>query len=262
MKIAKTTARERGNANMWLRPIEEQVIEAFWASCGEPETFPRNLERSVALALPLSVVKLPRLTISLVKDWLEHRGAGMKFACTDRHLRGCLVAYRGQGIIFADGADCEAELRFTIAHEVAHFLVDYLRPRSAALSAFGDSMREVVDGLREPMPCERLHALFAAKTVRLHVNLMERSKDGDTNFEIRNIEDRADRVGLALLAPPAVVVSGLGPLAPSFLERHRSIATELSSRFGLPDWIACAYSRALLVNMGCGPTWVEALKKR
>jgi len=244
---------------VWLYPSEEGVVGRFWDLCGEMEPFPRSLERYVALALPLTIVKLPRLRITDVQDWLARRGAPVPFGCSDRQLRGCLVAHGGEGLIFADGADSPAELRFTIAHELAHFLIDYLHPRSLALRALGSSVKDVIDGLRAPTPSEKLQALFASKAINIHVNLMERSGEGET--DVLAIENRADRVGLALLAPAPIVLSRLGPLPQGFTNRHDALTSELFQQYGLPLWLARDYARALLVEIGLGPSWVEGIKK-
>jgi hypothetical protein len=246
---------------VWLYPSEEGAISTFWDLCGEIEPFPRSLERYLALALPLTVIKLPRLKITDIQDWLSQRGASVALGCSDRQLRGCLVARSGEGLIFVDGTDSPAELRFTIAHELAHFLIDYLLPRSLALRTFGPWARDVIDGVRPPTPSERLQALLASKAITVHINLMERSGEGEANSNVLSIENRADRVGLALLAPPSIVLSRLAPLADGFVERHEAVTSELCLRYGLPSWLARQYGRALLVDIGRGPSWVEAIKK-
>lgn len=246
---------------MWLYPSEEGVISAFWDLCGEVEPFPRSLERYVALALPLAIVKLPRLKITDIQEWLRRRGASVAFGCNDRHLCGCLVAHGGEGLIFVDGTDSPAELRFTIAHELAHFLIDYLHPRLLALRTFGPSARDVIDGLRPPTPFEKLQAVLTSKAINVHINLMERSREGETSDNVLTIEDRADRVGLALLAPPPIVMSGVGHWAQGFVERHHAVTSELLQQYGLPHWLARRYARALLVDIGRGPSWVEAIKR-
>ena len=242
---------------MWLYPSEEGVVSTFWDLCGEMEPFPRSLERCLALALPLTVIKLPRLKITSIQDWLSQRGVLVAFGCSDRQLRGCLVARGGEGLVFVDGTDSPAELRFTIAHELAHFLIDYLLPRSRALRTFGPWARDVIDGIRPPTSSERLQAVLTSKAITVHINLMERSAEGETN----SVENRADKVGLALLAPPSIVMARFGPLADRFVERHEAVTLELCLRYGLPSWLARQYGRALLVDIGRGPSWVEAIKK-
>lgn len=248
---------------MWLDNVSHEVVERFWRQCGEIESFPRSLERSISLALPLTLVKLPHLRLRGIESWLEYRGASFRFNCRSRAVRGCIVAYGGQGLIFVDGADPDDERRFTVAHEVGHFLIDYLLMRETALSKFGQRIIEVLDGLRLPSVTERVHALLIGTSLGVYTDLMEREQASTlARSEVWEIEDRADRVALALLAPPEEVISGADTSAASFEQRGASMIRVLVGRFGLPQSVAIPYSRALLESVGRGPSWVETLRLR
>ncbi|MER3439575.1 MAG: hypothetical protein C4346_19370, partial [Chloroflexota bacterium] len=84
------------------------------------------------MAIPVAVVFMPALTLERVHNWLERRGVPYRVDCASRRLRGCLVAAGGHGVIFIEGADPDDERRFTLAHEVAHFLLHYQHPRERA----------------------------------------------------------------------------------------------------------------------------------
>jgi hypothetical protein len=155
---------------MWLDNASAEAVDRFWQQCGETEPFPRNLERFVSLALPLTLIKLPQLRLHGIESWFEHRGAAFRFNCRSRAVRGCLIAYGGQGLIFVEGADPDDERRFTIAHEVGHFLVDYLLVRETALAKFGEKIIQVFDGLRLPSVSERVHALLAGTSLGIYTN--------------------------------------------------------------------------------------------
>ncbi len=246
---------------MWLDNASQEAINQFWRQCGEAEAFPRNLERSVSLALPLILVKLPHLRLHGIESWFERRGASFRFNCRSRAVRGCLVAYGGQGLIFVDGTDPDDERRFTIAHEVGHFIVDYLLVRKTALSKFGEKIIEVFDGLRLPSVSERVHALLAGTSLGVYTDLMERDETSAlARSDVWDVEDRADRVALALLAPPEIVMAETDTSATSYEQRETTMARVLSENFGLPESIAIAYARALLESAGRGPSWVETLR--
>lgn len=246
---------------MWLDNASQEAINQFWRQCGEIEPFPRNLERSISMALPLFLVKLPHLRLHGIESWFERRGASFRFNCRSRSVRGCLIAYGGQGLIFVDGADPDDERRFTIAHEVGHFIVDYLLIRQTVLSKFGEKIMEVFDGLRLPSVAERIHALLAGTPLGVYTNLMERdSVSVLTRSEVGDVEDRADRVALALLAPPEIVIAETDASASSYEQRETTMTGVLSERFGLPESIAIAYARALLESAGRGQSWVETLR--
>jgi hypothetical protein len=248
---------------MWLDNASREAVEQFWRRCGEVEPFPRSLEGAVALALPAALVKLSGPMLRDIERWLERRGVPLSFGCRSRAVRGCLIAFGGRGLIFVDGADPDDERRFTVAHEVGHFIVDYWLVREAAISKFGEQVTEVFDGLRPPSLTERVHALLADAPLGVYSNLMERDGAGSTaHSEVWGIEDRADRVALALLAPPEEVLSRADISAASFEERQGSLTGVLREHFGLPASVASAYATTLLADTDRGHSWVESLRVR
>ena len=246
---------------MWLDNISQQAVDRFWQRCGEVEPFPRGLERSISLALPLSLVRLPQLKLSGIESWFERRGRAFRFNCRSRAVRGCLVAFGGQGLIFVDGADADDERRFTIAHEAGHFIADYQHARESAIAKFGEKILEVFDGWRLPSVTERVHALLAGTSLGLYTDLMEREDERLlARSEVWEIEDRADRIALALLAPPEEVLAMADATATTFEHRQAQMVNVLLERFGLPASIATAYARSLLISIERGPSWVESLR--
>ena len=127
---------------------QEIIVRAgrFWRLAGQVEPFPRLLERAIAWALPLTLVKLPRLSFPDLRAWLTQRDIPFIFSHSDRCLRACLIAKAGSGIVFLDGSDPDDERRFSLAHEVAHFILDYLEPRERGIELLGAAGLEVLDG--------------------------------------------------------------------------------------------------------------------
>jgi hypothetical protein len=248
---------------MWLDGASQEAVERFWQQYGEVEPYPRSLECAVSLVLPVVLVKLPHLRLRGVESWFEQRGAAFRFNCRSRAVRGCLVVYGGQGLIFVDGADPEDERRFTVAHEVAHFMMDYWLMRERACAKFGAQIVEVFDGARRPSVSERVGALLTGAPLGVYTELMERDEAGAAaRGSVYQIEDRADRVALALLASPEDVLAEADSSAASFAARHENMRELLCARFGLPTAMAAAYARSLLESIGCGPSWIETLRLR
>lgn len=242
--------------SMPLWAIEE--AKAFWALVGETEPFPRDLRIPIAYALPLTLVLLPRLHVQDVLDWLEHHGVPHDVRVRDRALRACLVARTGNGIVFLDGADTPSEQRFSLAHELAHFLRHYLRPRRDAEGSLGHQVLEVLDGIREPQPDERIRSLLAQVPIGFHVHLMERLPDGDAaSASIGAAEHEADLLALELLAPSVLVDAG-PQRAPSELQGERLCAL-LLDEFGLPPDAARRYAAYLSPPSPPPPSFVRLL---
>lgn len=240
---------------MWLDNVSQDAVNLFWQLCSEVEPFPRNLERSLALALPVALVKLPRLRLMDIESWIARRGIFFHFDSPSRAVRGCLIAFGGKGLIFVDGADPDDERRFTLAHEIAHFFLDCWQPRQRAIEKIGPAIVQVIDGYRLPNVNERVYSLLSSLPMGVQIDLLER--DGNSHPDIWKIEDRAVKVALALLAPPAEVIVRTDLSAAQFDPRRANMISILRDHFGLPLPIAHAYSWSLLDAIGKGPSWVE-----
>jgi hypothetical protein len=239
----KGTGTER-----WLA----ETAAAFWRAAGPPPPFPRDLQTPVTWALPLLVQPLPGLRVDGVRAWLEQAAIPVGVPGPDRPLHACLVACRGRGAVLLDAEDPENQRRFSLAHEVAHFLVDYLAPRRRVLHRLGPEAAEVLDGHRPPTLDEQVGALLTGITLGVHTHLLHRSHDGSIGCgQVIAAESRADRLALELLAPAAavrIVLERRGPLRqgrgrPD--EQADETAGLLMETFGLPATAAAPYGRWL-----------------
>jgi hypothetical protein len=242
---------------MWLTSEEQQLADSFWNMATEIEPFPRSMERAIALALPVVVIKLPHLALGSIETWLSNRQIEYSFNCKSRFIRGCLICYGGKGFIFCDGTDPSDEIRLTLAHEVGHFLVDYWYPRQKALNKFGASILEVFDGTRDPTITERIHAVFESTKIGVVTNLLDRHEAGDVTWAVEN---KADKIAFELLAPANEVLKTLDFSETTYSQRFQSLSERLLNHFGLPVHAARIYSSALLRSIGKGPSWAETLR--
>lgn len=215
----------------------EAIAREFWNVTGLEPVFPRDIEKAVALKLPLALVKLPRVTVPVVRRWLEERRLRARVPNDQRDLMGCLVAYRGLGIAFIAGADSAEEQRLTVAHETAHFLRDYLLPRQELLTELGHEVTDVLDGKRSPTPFERANAVLAHMRLGTHIHLMPRDgNDEESDPAVAAAEDRADGLGLELVAPRASILTFVRKASKANATQEETCAT-LSERFGLPQQV-------------------------
>jgi hypothetical protein len=222
-----------------------ELAGAFWKEVGVAEPFPRNLRGPITYALPLAVVYLSGLRLTAVRDWLARTGVACPCEVADRPLRACLVASWGCGFVFIDGADREDEQRFSLAHELAHYLRDYWQPRQLAVARLGASVIEVFDGLRPASAEERLSALVARVPIGFHWHLMRRDDDGQfPTPAIAAAERDADRLAYELLAPAAMVHAPAG--AAKGAAARTALVLELEAVYGLPPAQARDYSALLM----------------
>jgi len=206
----------------------EEIAEAFWVAAGGRARFgrPVDLERAVALALPLGVCRMPALSTDKVAQVLRRIGTVAWTVSGARPLRGCLIADIGVGLIFLDGDDPPDEQRYSLAHEVAHFLAHYLEPRIRVLHSLGDAMVEVLDRARAPTMSERLSAALRDVTLEPYRHAMVRTPDGRTaSVRTGEIEAEADLLALELLVPAA-----------ELRRRAQRDPGTLVAEYGIPEW--------------------------
>src|SRR5437667_3833519 len=220
-----------------------RVTENFWSEIGGEIKYPLDLSYIISRSFPLSVIALPQLRVARVESWFQQQGIPFCFLCQDRSLCGCIIAVRGSGFIFADSSDSDDERRYTIAHEVAHFLLDYLYPRQKVLQLFGESIRRVLDSERTPTKTEMLDALLSSVKLGTYTDMMPRSNKGDIDQAyILPAEEKADRLALELLAPADRVWSQVALQDPKTVHEGAHITMKvLTSVYGLSPAVAKKY---------------------
>lgn len=214
----------------WL----EEAVAVFGSTA--PPRFPRNMAVEILLRLRVTLVPLPRPTPESMQHWLVQRGWPCRAMDLPRGVHGCMVWEAGVGVLFHDSEEDEAEQRFTLAHEAAHFVLDHLLPRQRAERVLGSQILPVLDGERPPTPEESMTALFERVCLKPWSNLIHRDASGFyPSGRVAESERRADRLALELLAPAALVT----PLLKGVSEEEGAERVRL--RFGLPETVAGAY---------------------
>lgn len=223
-------------------PVWVHTLAArFWASAGDPPPFPRDL-RDVLCFLPTPHIReVPQLTLASAARHFAEYGVPCRAMADDRRrVAGCFAGYRGVGVILYDPTLDPAEVRFTLAHELAHFLHDYDAPRRRVADRLGTRALESLDGRRAATADERLAGVLRGVAVVPLVHLLDRDRWGRTlTAEARAAEDAADRLAFELLAPFDAV-----NLVPT--SSRAELVARLTSDFGLPPAEAAKYAAALV----------------
>lgn len=224
------------NVPVWCADLAAR----FWAAAGDSPPFPRDLSGSVVW-FPFAVVKMPELRLAAVCTWLSDRGCRIPTSERDRPLRGCLFADSGHAYAFLAADDPPDERRFSLAHEIGHFLRDYWRPREIVKARLGAGVLDVLDGLRPPTRQERIHALLRNVAVGPFSHFLRRDESGfpPTSAE-REAEAAADQLAFELLAPAAAVGS---------CANRDQLVLQLIENFGLPANPAERYAQLLLPEL-------------
>jgi len=213
----------------------------------------RDIEAAVAWSAPLAVVALPNLDARRARGWLAERGVRLDDGDADRPLGGLLLAARGVGIVFFDGTLEPADRRFTVAHELGHFLLDYLEPRERVLRE-APSLLEVVDGWRPPTRAERAQAVLARVPIGLHAHLLDRDVHGAAVPDVEAAEDAASQFALEVLAPWSATVDAaramVGDRRSPYGELLAEVTARLADQFALPVNRAAVRAAATLEALG------------
>ncbi|MFP2958576.1 ImmA/IrrE family metallo-endopeptidase [Myxococcus sp. 1LA] len=218
--------------------LEEAMVTSRLQEC---DAYPRDLAAAAPYQLSVEMVPIHKLTTAHVSAWTSMRNIKHPIADTEREIYGCMVASKGSALLFHDTGDSEDEQRFTVAHEVAHFVLDHVIPRARALRYFGDRILPVLDGKRDASLEEKLSSVFGQVPLGVQVRLMDRNPSGHlASGVIAEAERRADRLALELLAPAVLVRRIL-----------RSSSGEdgvlrVARQFGLPEDKARGYARLLM----------------
>lgn len=243
-----------------------RVAEEFWALAQPADRFPRDMEEAVAWALPLALVRLPRLRPHAALRWLaEQRVDGAALlpdlrAGANRRLYGALFAYAGSGYAFVDGADPVDESRLTVAHEAAHFVLDYLLPRRRTVAALGAPVADVLDGLRAATTDERIFAVLAGVDLEVYTQLFARDSSGASLCGGTGVAELdADRLALELIAPADLALARWQAGRPGERAPLAALATLLADEFGLPRPAAARYARRLAGAAGRGEPFANWL---
>jgi hypothetical protein len=219
----------------------------FWAAVGAPEPFPRALRAPINRGpFDLTIKEMAGLSTSTADQYLARLGPGWPCGGPNRAVRACLAARDGAGFILLDAEDAPAERVFSLAHELAHFLWHYWRPRERAGACLGDRAAEVFDARRKPTHAERLRSLLSNVPLGPHFHLMDRGPRREIIDErVRAVEEEADRLAYELLAPADAVWATRGEYGGPG-DRRKNLEALLEDVFGLPPTQAKDYGQLLL----------------
>jgi Zn-dependent peptidase ImmA (M78 family) len=117
--------------------IAQEVVDWVRQHCfkenRDSSVYPLSFEALSAMireSFRIAVHALPQLDINKITAVLSRLELPFESATLDRYwaLAGFLYAHHGSGIIFIEETDPEERQKFSLAHELGHFMNDYYRP--------------------------------------------------------------------------------------------------------------------------------------
>jgi Zn-dependent peptidase ImmA (M78 family) len=263
---AGVLAAARDISNDHVTPTTEhaerlrELAARFWSAAPDHIGRERDVAAAIAWSARLAVVALSPLTLRAIRQWLSDRNVPVSGDLDGSTVRGFLVAWRGIGVVFFDGTLDSAERRFTLAHEVGHFLLDYDEPRQRVLRD-APELLEVVDSVRPLTASDRAQALLARVPVGVHTHLLEYGGSSQDDFGADDhAEDEASRFALELLAPWAEVLELTRDAVQRPAPYQHVLAREvelLAAQFALPPYAARSRAQQALDELGIRPGFFD-----
>lgn len=226
----------------------EQLADAFWHRAGGPPDPPRDLEPVIPRTADVFVASLANLTLTSAQAWIHRRGIAIPLAGSDRAVKGLVVAFRGRGVIFVEEALPPDERRVILAHEFAHYLLEYVRPRERVLRRIGPQVLPVLDGEASEPPAEWA-ALLAGVPLGVHTHFL--SREFDPGDRVGRSERAANELALELLAPRRLLAMSEASID--------DVARKLVDRYGLPSSWASGYAGAIVASNARRQSFSERL---
>ncbi|HEV2528988.1 MAG TPA: ImmA/IrrE family metallo-endopeptidase [Thermomicrobiales bacterium] len=236
------------------RPELVAAARQFWADPRIPAGTPRSVEWAISCVHPVSIEFQPRLSIGTLQDWMDAHGFGVRLDDRNRRLRGCAMAHGGSGLIVLDTDDDPAEQDFTLAHEVAHLLLDYYGPRDRLAGMIDDHDGAVFDGHQAPSIEQQISAALRGHDLRPFVHLLARDANRTASPAVLAREQLADELACELLAPMDEVRTRL-----QSGQDVRDVNALLRDRYRLPAGASDDYARRLVRRFLPPPTFVDWL---
>ncbi|ASS49912.1 MAG: hypothetical protein A3D31_10055 [Candidatus Fluviicola riflensis] len=241
----------------------ERIAREFWSKADPVHRNGLDISSAVDDVLPVNVVHLQQLSWKVIECWLKNLGVNdIEIEVNDRELHGVIMIREGFGFIFVNADDGTIQQRFTIAHEVSHFLLDYQMPREQAMLAIGTEIEDVLNGKAEATRFQQVKALIKGISIQPYTHLIEKSGDGSfLNWMNYTSENEADYLALELLAPRSVVIKGTIATARrlNYNQFTRKCEEILMKNYQIPAKVAHQYAVELAYSITNGPSFLDKL---
>lgn len=227
----------------------KELATNFWK--GMKVSYPIQysfLEGAAFAKYPVNITRLNKLTLSKVIDWLSKHNCSCESIEEDKSLFGLLFMQKGHAFIFLDGTSEIRESLFTLAHELAHYIIEIEHPKRLAVNIYGSQIEDVFDGKRVSTVAEQVSVITSQIDIQPYINLLEKEEmDGISRIKVWEAESSADILALELIAPEDVVKKTLNSLRIQirFYDLKEKLPELLSTYFYLPESISHTYATAL-----------------
>ena len=231
----------------------------FWKRAGGGPDFPADISYAAMCALEVYVEEVSDLTTVAAASRIEGVDIVIPDGVGERRIHGCLAVGRRGAAILVEKNDDDAQKRFTIAHECAHFILEVRTNQERAAIRLGNDFSSILHGLREATSIERIDARLHGVSSDPLVHFMDRTATGGYGcWRIHEAECLADDLAVEILAPRAELIARLSSLGPMGFSESLSAARRIAERrFGLTETTAEWYCNRVVWQLMKGPSTAE-----
>lgn len=244
------------------KPQIERIAREFWSTVEPAYRSNFDIVSAVDASLTIDLVAVKQLSLRKIESWLASRTITIEIDVNDRSLHGALLIRGNSVLMFVEDAEDELQQRFTVAHEVSHFLLDYQVPKERAILALGKEIEDVLNG---NLPANNTQlALSVIKGINIdpYTFLIEKTGNGSfLNWANFNSENEADYLALELLAPRTKVINETVSSTKrlTYSQFTRNSLELLKGKYGIPAEIARQYASELANAVTNGPSFLDKL---
>ncbi len=231
----------------------------FWQRVGARPDFPVAIGYAAMCALEVHVEEVDNLTTITAASNLEGIRIHTPGSIDERRIHGCLAVNRHGATILVEKSDDEAQKRFTIAHECAHFILAVRAHQEHAACRLGYDVSDVLHGRQEATPTARIDAHLSNVHLKPLAHVMDRTATGRYSCaRVHQAECLADDLAAEILAPRAELRAAIASLGRLSFAASLSAAQRIAARqFGLPQAMATWHAQRVVWEWQGGPSAAE-----
>lgn len=241
----------------------QQLAKAFWKASLLEINFPISttlLEQAILLTEPIAVVKLNKLSLLEISKYFTARGNNINCPLDSKELYGFILSYNGYTYIFLNGTESAEEQRFTLAHEFAHYLLDYKLPRQSIIEKSGVAIIDALNNKRDFTAEEKLLALVQDYSLKAFTYLLDApATSAFERLHVWKAENKADELAMELLAPYTNILQDISRdgIVRRFSPLKQYLPKLLQVKYGFTTDLAHLYGKSLAVRISGGQSLAE-----
>lgn len=236
----------------------ERIAREFWATTKSEFRFNYDIINVVESALNVQLIRMPQLCPIKINSWLNSQHMDLQIENKGQNLHGALLIQNGTVLMFIDTTENATWQRYTLAHQVSRFLLEYQMPREQAILTLGKEIAGVLKGNDDASVTELVQSAFNDVSNKAYTLLIEKKENSAASYQEPSLTDNpADFLALELLAPRYQIIQETASKSVflSYAGFKRKCRELLIGKYRIPTEIAHKYACELAGSVTNGPSF-------